>query len=124
MATHDFHTTFVSLRAMLEPFEPVLVKVHDEPDHYYLDTAHVQKNGKPLFFGAVRVGRRYVSCHLMPVYLWPGLIDGISDALRSRMQGKSCFNFTSADPDLIAELGTLAGRGIDRYHEAGYLPRP
>jgi hypothetical protein len=27
------------------------------------------------------------------VYLEPSLLDEISDALRKRMQGKSCFNF-------------------------------
>ena len=31
----------------------------------------------------------------------------MSDALRKRMQGKSCFNFTKVDDDLFHELDLL-----------------
>jgi hypothetical protein len=121
MADQDFAATFQALRAIFQPLEDRLVKVHDKADNYYLDAPHIQKNKKPLYFGSVRTGRRYVSFHLMPVYLWPDLLEGFSDDLKRRMQGKSCFNFTSPDPDLIAELTTLTNRGFERYREAGYL---
>lgn len=35
--------------------------------------------------------------------------------LRSRMRGKSCFNFATPDPELLAE------RGFDKYRDAGYV---
>jgi hypothetical protein len=60
--------------------------------------AHIQKNKRPLFFGAVQVKKNYVSCYLRPVYADPTLLARISDSLKKRMQGKSCFNFTPADP--------------------------
>jgi len=94
---------------------------HDLADHYYLDTPHVMKNGQPLFFGAVKVGKRYVSFHLMPVYVNPALLDAASSALKARMQGKSCFNFTKAAPDLFAELAELTRRGRENYAAQGYL---
>ena len=47
----------------------------------------------------------------MPVYVDPGLLDDVSPELRKRMQGKSCFNFTSVDEPLFAELGDLDGCG-------------
>lgn len=123
MPDHDLAATFQALKAILQPLESALVKVHDEADNYYLDTAHIQKNGKPLYFGSVRTGRNYVSYHLMPVYVWPELLEGVSDRLRRRMQGKSCFNFTTPDPDLLSELTALTHKGFDWYGDAGYVTR-
>jgi hypothetical protein len=121
MAQTDFEATFRALKAIIEPFEPRLVRVHDAPDNYYLDTPHIQKNGQPLYFGSVRVGKKYVSFHLMPVYLWPELLEEISPELKRRMQGKSCFNFSVPDPVLFGELTELTRAGFDRYREAGYV---
>ncbi len=122
MPDQDLTGTFGALRELLHPLAGSLVPVHDTSDHFYLDTAHLQANRKPLFFGAVRTGRRHVSFHLMPVYLWPELLEPASDRLRARMQGKSCFNFREADPELLAELGELTRQGFARYREAGFVP--
>jgi hypothetical protein len=67
------------------------------------------------YVAGTRVGKRYVSVYLMPVYASPELAASISPALRARMQGKSCFNFTRVDDALFAELGELAARGIPAY---------
>jgi hypothetical protein len=87
----------------------------------YVDTKHIQQNKKPLFFGAVQVKKRYVSFHLMPVYVDPGLLAGISEGLRKRMQGKSCFNFTQSEPALFKELAMLAQLGFAKYKERGFV---
>ncbi len=58
-----------------------------------------------MFFGAAVIKKNYVSFHLMPVYVHPDLLEGISDGLRKRMQGKSCFNFKALDEDTLAEFG-------------------
>jgi hypothetical protein len=50
-----------------------------------------------------------VSYYLMPVYVDPCLLDGISENLKRRMQGKSCFNFTETDQPLFKELTRLCG---------------
>jgi hypothetical protein len=113
--------TFARLRALLEPHARTLVVVHDSDDNYYLDVDHLMPNRKPLFFGAVRKGKGRVSYHLMPVYVHPELLDGISQELRKRMQGKSCFNFTAVDEERFAELETLTRAGIDAYRADGYL---
>jgi hypothetical protein len=34
-------------------------------------------------------------------------LEGISEELRRRMQGKSCFNFTAVDETLFEELADL-----------------
>jgi hypothetical protein len=47
--------------------------------------------------------------------LWPDLLGSTSPDLRRRMQGESCFNFTSIDPALMAELDTLTAASFDRF---------
>ena len=53
----------------------------------------------------------------MPVYIFPDLLEGLSDGLKKRMQGKSCFNFTTLDKALVAELAQLTTTGIERFRQ-------
>jgi hypothetical protein len=116
-----FADAFRGLREILAKHAAKLVVVHDTPDCYYLDTPTVGANKKPMFFGAVRAGKGSVGFHLMPVYVKPELLDGISDELRKRMQGKSCFNFKEAEPKLFKELASLTAKGLKAFREAGYV---
>ena len=43
------------------------------------------------------------------------------DALKKRMQGKSCFNFDTIEPPLMTELSGLVKQGANRYKAAGKL---
>ncbi len=52
--------------------------------------------------------------YLMPVYVEPSLLDSVSPELKRRMQGKSCFNFTTVDEGLFAELEALTRTGHER----------
>jgi hypothetical protein len=97
--------------------------VHDTGTNYYLDTNHVLKNKHPLFFGAVRKGKAYVSFHLMPVYASTELQKSISPELKKRMQGKSCFNFKTPDEKLFKELGQLTKAGFEKFHDAEFLQK-
>ena len=117
----QFAETYDALRKILKPFEPRLLVQHDKPGSYYLDTRTKAPNGQPMFFGAVRLGSKYVSFHLMPVYVTPALLDAISPALRRRMQGKSCFNFTKPDYALFRELEELTRAGFADFEAAGRL---
>lgn len=92
---------FTALRSIMAPYQGLLDMKKDDAAELYLDTRHIQKNKKPLFFGAVQVKKSFVSFHLMPVYARPELLDGLSPALKQRMQGKSCFNFAEVDPALF-----------------------
>jgi hypothetical protein len=70
----------------------------------------------------VKTGKRYVSFHVMPLYVHLDLLQGISPELRKRMQGKSCFNFTRQDDALFAELETLTAAGFARFQDDGTIP--
>ena len=113
---------FGELRTILARYADRLSVQRDQADDYYLDAGIYPRTGKPLFFGAVQVKKNYVSFHLMPVYVYPDLLDGVSEELRGRMQGKSCFNFKRAEDALFAELAALTERGFARYEADGYLP--
>jgi len=60
----------------------------------------------------VEVGKSYVGFHHMGVYARPDLLNNVSAKLKARMQGKSCFNFTSVDETLFAELEELTIRAL------------
>jgi hypothetical protein len=117
----EFETVFSTLRAILEPYASKLVVVSDTSNSYYLDTTHIMKNKKPLFFAAVRMGKNYVSFHLMPVYACPGLPNNVSPELKKRMQGKSCFNFTSVDEKLFKELAKLTKAGFAKFSDEKFV---
>ena len=103
-------TVYAELHKILAPYaEKLDVKKHNESE-FYVDTRHMQKNKKPLFFAAVQAKKSYVSFHLMPVYLQPDLLASVSAQLKARMQGKSCFNFTKPEQVPEAALGALVER--------------
>lgn len=121
MTDTNFEEVFKALRKLMAPYAKKLVVVEDKPGSYYLDTSHIMKNKKPLFFGAIQIKKNYVSYHLMPIYVNPALLDGTSQELQKRMQGKSCLNFKVVDKQLFSELDGLTKAGFDYYKKEGYV---
>lgn len=117
----DLERVFTELAAILRPYATKLSVEEDTPTELYVDTRHIQKNKKPLFFGAVQQKKNRVAFHLMPVYLKPALLDGISPELKKRMQGKSCFNFSTTDKQLFKELAALTKSSYASYKEQGFV---
>jgi len=85
----DLQSVFAELRSIMAPYAAKLDVTVDHASEFYIDTKHIQKNKKPLFFGAVQIKKCYVSYHLMPLYIKPELLVTLSRELKSRMQGKS-----------------------------------
>ncbi len=111
-----------ALAALLRPYADRLDVVNDSSTGYYTQTKKPAYKKGPLMFGAVRVGKAYVSYHLMPLYMNEPLKATISPALRKRMQGKSCFNFKAMpEPALIEELRALTDAGFRGFQAAGYI---
>jgi len=109
-----FEEIYTQLRGILKPLEGPLRAEYDTAEGYSLNTPYSPHWQKELFFGAANIKKNYVSFYLMPVYMYPDLLDGISPALKTRMQGKSCFNFKKLNPALRDELAELARRGLER----------
>jgi hypothetical protein len=117
----DLNPIFAELRKVMEPYAAKLVPIRDDEQELYVDTRHIQKNMKPLFFGAVLVKKSYVSFHLMPVYVRPELLSTVSPELKAHMQGKSCFNFVALEPGLISQLAALTDACYKSYKDQGFV---
>ncbi len=72
-------------------------------------------------FVCTRVGKAYVSFHLMPIYMSPELAKQISPALKRRMQGKACFNFKAPDPALFKDLSGLTKSAYETWKKEGLV---
>jgi hypothetical protein len=120
VAEEEFGRLFERFKSMLAPYAKRLHVSSDTPSMYGLDMAPESERAPSTWFAGTRLGKRYVSYYLMPIYVQPSLLDGISPELRRRMQGKSCFNLTKVDEALLAELEALTKKG---YKATGGDPR-
>jgi hypothetical protein len=115
--TANFEEVFEQLKSNLKEFQPSLIVKFDEPGKYYLISAKVDEKKREMWFGGVEIKKNYVSFHLVPIYMKPELLDGISPELKKRLTGKGCFNFTKTDDKLFAELAKLTAAGFDLFRE-------
>lgn len=118
MATNnDLPIVFEQLKNILKPYAEKLTIKTDTPDTYYIDGPYSDKWKKQLFFGSAQVKKNYVSFYLMPVYMYPDLLQDISPELKKRMQGKSCFNFKKVEPNLFEELAVLTRKSVEKFQQ-------
>jgi hypothetical protein len=125
MAT-DFQAVFAQLKPVLGTVARRLAVKVDTPIEYTLVSKSAspfpRHKGQPLYFASVRLGKAYVSFHLMPLYMHPALTKTISPALKKRMQGKTCFNFKlEPAPEALSELRRLTETGFKHWVEKKWL---
>lgn len=110
----DFAPVHARLREILLKHRGDLAVTRDGPGGVTVEVPGLE--GKPWgYVAGTRVGKRYVSYYLMPVYASPELAASVSPELAKRKQGKSCFNFTKIDERLFAELEDLTARGVPGF---------
>ena len=119
-AKPDFGPVFASLRKLLGPFLGEIRVQTDKPGNYHTEIPTILHRGKPLYFAGVRTGKNYVSYHLLPLYGAPEMLKGMSPALKKRMQGMACFNFTTVDEACFAELARLTAAGLKKFKSQGF----
>src|SRR6476646_5163191 len=119
----DFAAVFMSLRKLLDPFLGEIQVQTDKPGNYHTEIPTILHRGKPLYFAGIRTGKNYVSFHLMPLYMSPELQKSIPPALKKRMQGKACFNFTAIDQECFAELGRLTAASLKIFKSEKFRER-
>jgi hypothetical protein len=117
----SFDEVFRKLKAIFKPYAKKMDIAADNQTYYLLNTRHIMKNKQRLCFGAVRLGKNYVSFYLMSVYACPDLLKTMSPELKKRMQGKSCFNFKEVDEKLFKELGKLTKAGAARFKDGKFI---
>ena len=110
--------TFALLRGILAAQASRLTVIVDKPGDYQVASPTMKDRiGRPLYFAGVKTGKNYVSYHLMPLYLLPGLMKSVPPQLKKRMQGKACFNFTTVHPDEAKELSAVTKAGIAVFRD-------
>ena len=114
---NDFSSVFEQLKSILKPYAEKMTLKVDTSDTYYIDGPYSEKWKKQLFFGSAQVKKNYVSFYLMPVYMYPELLQDISPELRKRMQGKSCFNFKKVETELFRELSDLTRKSVKKFQQ-------
>ncbi len=125
-STDSFDKVFAELKQVCRHHLDRLAVQTDSATEYTLvgrkPSPFPQHKGHPMYFGMVRMGKAYVSFHLLPLYMNESLSGTISPALKKRMQGKACFNFkTVPDADLIAELERLTAAGFKSFDEKSWV---
>ena len=121
-----FDDVFATLKQVLRPHLSQLNVQADTATEYTLvgrvPSPFKQHKGNPMFFGSVRMGKAYVSFHLLPLYMNEALTATVSPALKKRMQGKACFNFkTPPDAALLADLERLTRDGFRTFDAKHWL---
>ncbi len=113
MGEKDFSTLYSRLREEMLAIAGDLKICEDKEGLLYINAKEPDSKGRKLYFGGVQIKKNYVSYHLMAVYMNPKLLEQISQPLRKRMQGKSCFNFSKVDEELLDELRLLTKQSYD-----------
>jgi hypothetical protein len=122
----DFKAVFAALKPILTKHEKRLSVKADTPTEYTVLTRSPspfpQHKGEKMYFGSIRLGKAYVSFHLLPLYMCPTLNENMAPALKKRMQGKACFNFKALpEPEAAAELKRLTEAGLKLWKEKSWL---
>jgi hypothetical protein len=113
----DFAAVYADLRALMLANAVGMRAAKDVPGHLEMlaPWPHPRKPREPMWFGMVKLGKAYVSYHLLPLYMNPAMQAKVTPALKKRMQGKACLNFKTSDPDVLAELATLTRAAAEAF---------
>ena len=117
----DFAGAFAQLREILRKHAAGMQVIADTASEFTVTSPAIGPNGKPMWFGQVKLGKSAVSYHLMPLYFNPKLDAEVSDELRKRKQGKTCFNFQAPDEALFSQLEELTRTARDQWEMRGFL---
>ena len=123
---NEFESVFVDLRAILKRQSAAFSVSEDTPIRYCLEApigpatlkawgGRAKRSTIPIAW--TEIGKTYVSFHLMSLAAAP---TPPSKALKARLQGKTCFNFSSPDPVLFEELEKLTATSIAAFRKAGF----
>jgi hypothetical protein len=125
-STADFSSVFAALKPVLGNHAKKLHVVVDNDSEYTLVSTIPfpipPKKGERIYFGAIKLGKAYVSFHLFPLYMNPEFVSTISPELKRRMQGKTCFNFrTIPEASLLKELKSLTSAGFKIFRQRKWV---
>jgi len=71
-------------------------------------------------FGVIQQ-KNFVGFYSMPVYAFPKELTPESKDLKKALKGKSCFNITHLDNDMIKEIDAHVKKGIQLFKDKGWV---
>ncbi|MEW6654288.1 MAG: hypothetical protein AB1394_12600 [Bacteroidota bacterium] len=110
-------SVFADLKKIMRKHQRKFEIMDDTNNVYSLNSKYSEKYKRKIWFGGVRIMKNYVSYHLMPVYMFPELLEEISAELKKHMHGKSCFNFKTHDKKLFRELSLLTEKCVKKFEQ-------
>ena len=125
----DLSSVFARLRQILESHAPSFAVSRATPRLYELEAsvgpatvrAWGGKAKRPRIPVAwVSIEKSYVGYHLIGL-AHPKVSGSLSGRLADRMQGKTCFNFKTADAELLKELEAVTALSLASLREAGFI---
>ncbi len=115
----ELDAAFRLLKALLERHVHSLQVLFNTPENYTLVSRRLDAKGQPRDFAVLLKLKTHVSFKLAPLAQFPELAAALPAELKARMQGKSAFSFTHAEPDLAPALDALARNALARLRSAG-----
>ena len=108
---------FVSLKAILRPYASQHGFIPSESDERFAiaSATKTDRIGRPLFIAAVEVNKRYISYHLMPIYMNPALLADASPGIHSAPSQREDYSMRHL---LTALLATTTIMGAAQAQEA------
>ena len=130
MAAPDFSSLFARLRSILQRHAGDFIVAGDIASCYCLEAnpgpatlaarkTKLKREKIPVAW--VQIGKTYMSYHLMGLGSDKKLLDGTSEKLRARMQGKTCFNFKTEDETMFEELEKLTAASLLAIRQAEFV---
>jgi hypothetical protein len=115
----EFAAVYGRLQAIVKKYAKGSLEARSDKKGSYalVGPPHELFEGKEVWFAAVFTKKNYISYHLIPVYVFPELLKGMSPSLKKRMQGKACFNFSHVDDAQFRELAKLTDAGYKRFKQ-------
>lgn len=107
----DAGELLAELRALLVPYEDTL----EASELYGIEVLHRPGARAHDWFAGVRPGKGTAKLMLLPIKVYPELIEDLSPALRRRLSGDALFTFKPGDEVLLPELEALVRRCFDAY---------
>jgi hypothetical protein len=100
-------------------------KAEDNKPSFHLygnkEVSLYNKKPQKTYIGGVIQQKNYVSFYLLPVYSHPELRKKIDSDLKKYLKGKSCFNISKADENLLENIEKSLDMGIKKYQEIEWI---
>ncbi len=116
---------FKQLKPLLENYAPPLTAKKDSDTGYELWSnkelmiADIMKS--EIFFAAFMVQKNFVSFYYFPIYTHPEIKKDLPPRLVNLLSGKSCFNITSLDDELLVDIEAALRYGFAFYIKQNWI---